>query len=193
MHRSLVLLLVLGAAACTSDDIDDTDVEDTDVEDTDTDDTDVEDTDDTDDTDVVEDVVLVNELLAGNDAGITDEAGEAEDWLELYNPGSTAVSLDGWTITDDFGVEEPWAFPEGAEVPAGGYLLVWCDGDADQGDLHADFKLSKDGETVTLLKDGEVSSEVAFPALEDDQSYARVPDGSDDWSITTPTPEAANE
>ena len=50
--------------------------------------------------------------------------------------------------------DEPmkWAFPENTEIPANGYLIVWLDEDIDDVEgLHADFKLSKSGEMVTLV------------------------------------------
>jgi len=39
--------------------------------------------------------LLVNELVASNATGITDEAGEHEDWVELFNP--TAADVDATT------------------------------------------------------------------------------------------------
>jgi hypothetical protein len=46
--------------------------------------------------------VIINEFLASN-SGDTyrDEDGDASDWIELYNFGSSLVDLSGWFLTDD--------------------------------------------------------------------------------------------
>ena len=43
-----------------------------------------------------------------------------EEFIELYNPGTVAISLDGWHL--DQGVE--FAFPAGTNIAGGGYLVV---------------------------------------------------------------------
>jgi hypothetical protein len=138
--------------------------------------------------------VVINEVVSSNDAGAVDEAGDAEDWLELYNAGDATADLSGWSLWDNDEENEPWIFPDDTELGPGEHLLVWCDGDEDDGPLHASFKLTADGEEVTLYDaDEEVADAVAFPELETDTSYARVPDGSVNWDVVSaPTPEAAN-
>src|SRR4051812_12573746 len=44
----------------------------------------------------------------------------AQEFLEFYNPGPSAVDLSGWQITS--GVA--FAFPAGSTIGAGGYLVV---------------------------------------------------------------------
>ncbi|MGC6566055.1 MAG: lamin tail domain-containing protein [Akkermansiaceae bacterium] len=44
----------------------------------------------------------------------------AEEFIELYNPGTTALDLSGWMITD--AVE--FTFPGGTVIPANGYLVI---------------------------------------------------------------------
>ncbi|MCB9761397.1 MAG: lamin tail domain-containing protein [Alphaproteobacteria bacterium] len=139
------------------------------------------------------DHVIINELLALNETGITDEADQFEDWIELYNPTSSAIDLTGWSMTDDYGIEEPWPFPDNTVITAGSYLLIWCDED-DDGPLHAAFKLSGDGEAATLLDpDGQVIDELTFPAQSEDISYGHVPDATGDLQpIDPPTPGSSN-
>ena len=40
--------------------------------------------------------VRINEFMADNQNGIRDEDGSHQDWVELYNGGSTPVDLAGW-------------------------------------------------------------------------------------------------
>lgn len=45
--------------------------------------------------------LFINEFMADNDSIVTDEYGEYDDWLEIYNAGSTVVNLSGMYLTDD--------------------------------------------------------------------------------------------
>jgi hypothetical protein len=136
--------------------------------------------------------VVLNELLASNAEGLVDEAGEHEDWVELYNPTASNVDLTDWTLADAGG---DWRFPDGTVLPAGAWLLVFCDEDAGDGPLHADFKLSADGDDLSLTDpDGVRVDAVAFLAQTDDISWARLPDDAGpSWGPSTaPTPGAPN-
>jgi hypothetical protein len=45
--------------------------------------------------------IYINEFLASNSVGITDEVGDLEDWIEIYNSNSVPVDIGGMYITDD--------------------------------------------------------------------------------------------
>ncbi|MGB7329028.1 MAG: lamin tail domain-containing protein, partial [Rubripirellula sp.] len=76
---------------------------------------------------------------ASDDAVLSDpdEAGAFEDWIELYHPGTISVDLSGFYLTDDAEDPTQWQFPAGSTIEAGGYLIIWADNDADQGNDHA--------------------------------------------------------
>ena len=132
--------------------------------------------------------LYINELLADNETGAEDEQGQTEDWIELYNAGDADVSLAGYTISDDPERPDKWPFPAEASVPARGYLVVWADEDQEDGPLHANFKLSKGGEAVALFgADGTQVDAVTFPAIEEDQAYARRTDGGAEFVTQAPT------
>lgn len=44
----------------------------------------------------------------------------AEEFIELHNPGDTALNLSGWSLADAV----TYTFPNGTTLPAGGYLIV---------------------------------------------------------------------
>jgi hypothetical protein len=141
--------------------------------------------------------VLLNEFLADNESVNRDEAGEYDDWLELYNAGAVTATLDGMYLTDHLDNPTRWQFPAGTTIPPGSHLLVWCDDDAGQGPLHADFKLSRDGEEIGLFADdahGNVPLDtIVFGPQLEDISYGRRPDGMDTWDfLDPPTPGASN-
>ena len=141
--------------------------------------------------------VVINELMADNDTIFADPQGDYDDWLELHNLTDSAVVLTGMYLTDK--VEEPrkWEFPQNTEIPANGYLIVWLDDDEDASEgLHANFKLSKSGETAILVDTdahgNEVLDSVAFGEQETDTAYGRLPDGTGDFQVVQATPGASN-
>jgi hypothetical protein len=109
--------------------------------------------------------VILAEIMADNASGREDDFGLKEDWIELYNSGSTAVSLDGWWLSDDAGDDKKWRFPAVA-IPPQGTLLVWASGRnrIDPGSpLHTNFSLSRNGEFLGLYRPDDLTG---LPVLE---------------------------
>ena len=77
--------------------------------------------------------VVINEYSAANyDLTDFDPGNNAyEDWIELYNTGSTSVSLNGYFLSDKLDNPQKWEFPNGASIPANGYLVILADNDDD--------------------------------------------------------------
>lgn len=140
-------------------------------------------------------VLVLNELLAGNNVGLQDEDGEEQDWLEIHNPSGGSVSLLGCQLEDG---GASWTFPA-VSIPAGAYLVVFCS-DKNRANpaanLHTNFALSRDGESLALKAPGGAvisSFSPAYPPQFDDISYGRIPGGSGSAGyFQTPTPGAAN-
>lgn len=136
--------------------------------------------------------LVLNEFLASNSTGIQDESGAREDWLELFNPGPLEAALGGLFLTDDLANPTKWSLPD-TLLPAGGFLLVWCDEDEEDGPLHANFKLSAGGEELGLfgrLEAGNLPLDShMFGAQLADRSEGRLPDGTGVWSaLALPSP-----
>ena len=142
------------------------------------------------------DELAINEFLAKNDETNMDEAGEYDDWIEIYNTSGEDIDLSGMYLTDNSDNLTKWQFPYGGVMlEAGGYLLVWCDEDQEQGALHTNFKLSTEGEFIALTaEDGvTVTDSITFGQQSADVSFGRMPDGSDQWMFfDDPSPGAAN-
>jgi len=139
--------------------------------------------------------IFINEFLASNSATNPDEAGEYDDWLELYNSTAEDYDLSGHYLTDHPDNPLKWQFPDEIIIPAQGWLLIWCDEDQEQGDLHTNFKLSADGEDIVLThSDGNTTLDaINFSEQSSDISYGRIPDGSELWGFMQPTPGDAND
>ncbi len=135
---------------------------------------------------------ILNEFLTSNDTTNADDAGEYDDWLEIANPTGDPLDLSGFGLTDGLAQdEEPWIIPNGTVVLPGKFLLIWCDEDEEQGNFHASFKLSADGETVSLIDtSGALVDEVVIPGLPTDTSWARAMNGQ--WGEAAPSPDLPN-
>lgn len=123
--------------------------------------------------------VVLNEILASNTKGATDENGDYEDWIELYNKTAQAQNLFGLYLTDKRDNPDKWEFPNGTFIPASGFLIVWADEDSSQGPLHANFKLSASGEFVMLSNGASVVHDsISFGPQQSDISFGRFPNGT---------------
>ncbi len=71
--------------------------------------------------------VVINEGTNRNYSSIADENGDYPDWIELYNAGSSAVSLLNYALTDDPGNPFKWVFP-GADIKPGEFRTIFCSG-----------------------------------------------------------------
>lgn len=141
--------------------------------------------------------IYINEVMAKNDTTIQDEAGDYDDWVEIYNDEDFAIDLSGTYISDYAGDPRKWQFPAGTTIQAKGHLIVWCDEDPGDGPLHTNFKLSGDGEGVYLWHtDAQFNKKidsVLFPAATDDVSYGRFPNGLNSFQeFNNPTPGSPN-
>lgn len=141
--------------------------------------------------------VVINEFLASNDEFYPDEAGEFDDWIELYNPTDRDIDLAGYALSDDPGDPTKSVLPSGSDlttIAAGGYLLLWADEDSIQGPLHLDFKLNDRGESISLYTPGgDPLDVVTYGRQFTNLSYGRSPDAGRTWAVLEhPTPGEAN-
>jgi hypothetical protein len=139
--------------------------------------------------------LVINEIMASNVSTVTDEMGEYEDWIEIFNPTANTVNLTGWHLSDNPANLAKWEFPAGHTLAAGAYLIVWADEDSSQGPMHANFKLSStNGETVWLLDSAlSVVDSVQFPPQADDMGWARRPNGGGPFVSQAPTFNSNND
>ena len=138
--------------------------------------------------------LVINELMQSNIECIMDDMKEFPDsWVELYNPTDAAINLKDYKIGSKNKVAKAWQLPN-QEVPANGYVLIYCD--KEEKGLHTSFRLEsgKDG-NLYLFKGDEAVDKLEkiakMPAP--DVAYGRKTDGADEWGYQlTPTPGKAN-
>ncbi|MBK9731228.1 MAG: CotH kinase family protein [Chitinophagaceae bacterium] len=136
--------------------------------------------------------IFINEFLAANNTVIGDNAGEFDDYVELYNAGTESVYLGNKYISDDLQNPSKWRLPA-VTLDGDHYILLWTDNDPEQGAYHADFSLNADGEQIGLF----ASAEEYFAAIDTysfglqtaDISVGRLPNGTGPFGILPgPTP-----
>src|SRR5688500_13971162 len=99
--------------------------------------------------------VVINEFVAQNASGLTDQDGDTSDWLELKNTGGSPVDVGGWHLTDNALDLTQWTFPSPTVIPAGGYLTVFAsnkDRAVAGQELHTNFELLGSGEYLALVQ-----------------------------------------
>jgi len=137
--------------------------------------------------------IVINELMAKNSKYGSDENGEFDDWIELFNLADVEIDISGFYLSDSKKVPTKWKFPEGTKLAKNGYLIVWADSDSTKR-MHTNYNLSSLGETVVLSSPDLVQiNEVKYPIATNLQSYARMPNGTGEFVLMTPTFNAENK
>ena len=97
--------------------------------------------------------VYISEYTTSDTVTLADIDGDFSAWVELYNYGQTAVSLNGFALSDDATKNDKWLFPD-VMLEAGQYLVVFLSGKTMAyvagNEIHADFKLSGEEDSLTL-------------------------------------------
>ncbi|MFK7969806.1 MAG: lamin tail domain-containing protein [Bacteroidia bacterium] len=143
----------------------------------------------------------INEIQSDNTLTIADPQGEFDDWIELYNSGTTPIDIAGLYVTDNPVDPFKWQIPSTnaaqTTIAASGFMLLWADNDILDGPTHLNFSLSKAGEYVGVFANmGGVPvplTEFTFGPQLTDESHGSFPDGSLNHVIfTDPTPDSTN-
>ena len=127
--------------------------------------------------------VRINEVSADDGIYVNDYF-KRKDWVELYNTTDQSVNVEGMYLSDK--PEDPKKYQISKDnsqasttIPAHGYLIVWCDKESPLSQLHASFKLDKDGgEIVLTAADESWADHFVYAAHTSDQTVGRYPDGS---------------
>ncbi len=136
--------------------------------------------------------IVLNEILTENLSGVVN-AGTRSDWAELRNLTTSGVDLTGWSLSDGTNLRK-FLFPAGSRIPAGGYLVVWCDTDTLAPGFHTGFALSKKGDSISLYdsKTNRVDGLRFGPQIAD-VSLGRIRSAEGGWAMAKPTPGGPNE
>lgn len=136
--------------------------------------------------------LIINEFMASNNSTASDEFGEFDDWVEIYNGSDEPIDMEGYFLSDNHGNRTKFVFPS-VIIEPDDVLIIWCDGQPEQGDLHTSFRLSADGEELGLYNHDTTSVDyVRFGPQPTDITTGRFPNGRGPFNLLIPTFNAAN-
>lgn len=140
--------------------------------------------------------LVINEVLALN-AGLV-ENGRTPDWIEIYNGTTTTIDLTDLSLSDDLLEPRRYVFPAGTTIAPAEFLRVICDpGTTNTGPLvNTNFALKSSGGTVYFFASeanfGDIIDLITYGIQTPDLSIGRVPNGTTNWTLTLPSPNAGN-
>lgn len=149
--------------------------------------------------------IVLNEFVP-SPSGLDDALMPNGEWVEIYNKGAVDVDLVGWEIGDNTASRAVIAVTNSDNdgdgditgetvVPAGGYLVVYLQGDVylQNEDAADKVVLYDNGGVVIDEVDYDPTVDFASGEVPDDKTYARFPDGIGPWVDPEPTPGRVNE
>jgi hypothetical protein len=143
----------------------------------------------------------INEVQPENLSGLKDRTGNTEPWIELWNRGAQAISLEGYCLANNYSNLTQWAFPPGSSIAAGEFRIVFADGETTQStstEWHCNFRLVPGSGSVVLSRQlvpkVQVIDYLNYTQLPADSSYGDFPDGQalDRQNFFPATPGASN-
>ncbi len=135
--------------------------------------------------------IMINEILADPPVGIAGDANNdgigswsRDEFVELFNPDSSAVDLSGWYLSDNFKTRH--IFSPGTFLDPGRILVIFASGLPELPGINweitstGSWGLNNGGDTVTLYDLNDVIiNEVSYGSEGgDNQSLVRSPEGS---------------
>lgn len=138
--------------------------------------------------------LYLNEICITNKMYV-DEYRESDDWIEIYNAGSSPVDLGGMYLSDGKNNLQKFRIPDDnpaqTTVMGKSYIVFWADEQTEQGPLHTNFSLSASKQekvSLSMRKDDEdfvILDSVTYELHEKGETFARF--SYDDFGSWTKT------
>ena len=140
--------------------------------------------------------LFISEVLADPPSGAAGDANRdgrhdpyEDEFVELYNAGSTSVDLSGWRLGDTASLLSYFRFPPGAVIAPRSYVVLFGGGSPSgfavpvyTDDGRIGDGLQNSGEVIHLIDGtGDRVAGVSLPTWPDDQSIARYPPDGGAW------------
>lgn len=144
--------------------------------------------------------IRLNEVLTNNTSSLEDGFGLRKAWVELANTAYSSYNVRGMYITTNRGVlNEELSVPERVKlmsiIPSGSeqtlmtarkHLVLFLNASPKQGVTHLAAQVDKTRPLWIALYDGngvDLIDSVTVPVLQENASYARQSDKSDEWQV----------
>jgi hypothetical protein len=131
------------------------------------------------------DPVWLNEIQIESITGPTDNFGDRDPWVELFNSSASSIPLDGYYLANNYspGSLLQWRFPPGTSLGPGERRLLWLDGETNENSLlapHTSFRSDYSGK-VALVRivnsQPQITDYLTWERLVPNLSYGDYPDG----------------
>jgi len=139
--------------------------------------------------------LYINEVMPSNSYTIKDNDNEYSDYIEIYNGYNKSINLEGFHLSDNEYETSRWTFPK-MEIGPNEYLVIFASG-KDKCDFktkicHTNFKLSNEGEIITLTDDANnILSKIKYGKLSNDVSFGHYK--NEYYAFVNPTPGSKND
>ena len=136
---------------------------------------------------------VINEVMSSNVTTIQDEDGDHPDWIEIFNPGTLPIDLEGYCLSDNEYQPFMWSFTDISLEP-NHYLVVFASGkNRISPNLHTNFKIKAKETLILTDSSGTICDRLEIGKIPADFSFGRKPDGEVDWVFfTESTPGESN-
>lgn len=128
--------------------------------------------------------IVINEVMVINETNFTDDFGQRNAWIEIYNNSAATKNLSGMFLTTDKSNPKMYAIPRGdilTQIKPHQHVLFWADNEPFHGTFHTNFKLEPNKENYIALYDVDgktLLDEIIIPAhVSADQTYGYEVDG----------------
>jgi hypothetical protein len=143
--------------------------------------------------------IVINEYSCSNFDSFQDDFQGYEDWIELYNIGSSAVNISGYYLSDNPAATQKWLIPAGTSIPANGFIRFWASGRdlVNLGNYHTNFKLTQTKSTAEYIvfadQTGSIVDQQQLSVTQKGHSNGRITNGGAEWGVfISPTPGSTN-
>lgn len=124
----------------------------------------------------------LNEILTFNTDDFTDDFGNRNSWIELFNKSYGTVDIGGCYLSNDPSNLKMYPIPKGdvlTKIPPRQHILFWADNQPQRGTFHVNFTLEESSVVLFVGSDGKtIIDRCRVPLLQENESYGRVMDGA---------------
>lgn len=129
----------------------------------------------------------ISEICPSNKSNYYHQVEGYSDWIELHNPTSNDINLQGYSIVDNNDNAKKWTIND-TVIIAGGFLVIPANATTNSTNS-IDFNFSKNGGSLSLVSaQNTLIDEITYPRIKTDHSYGRL-----GYFYDVPTPENDNQ
>jgi len=131
-------------------------------------------------------LLWLNEVQPDNPDGLADNTGAPQPWLELFNSGTNALLLDGYSLAKTYtppafpDAQLTWNFPTGTVISAGEFRVIFADGQPELSTgtvLHTSLRLNPASGSIALYRGAQLLDYLNYTNMQAGASYGAWPDG----------------